>query len=57
MKFGQNKSCRGKKDLQLSFGAKVDLELGLGRKTRANVAKSMFTMRTQLALMTVISLN
>ena len=32
MKFDQNKSCRGKEDLELSFWAKVDLELGLGRK-------------------------
>ena len=57
MKFDQNKSCRGKEDLELSFWAKVDLELGLGRKTRVNVAKSMFTMRSRLALMTVISLD
>ena len=32
MKFDQNKSCRGKEDLELSFWAKVDLELGLGKK-------------------------
>ena len=57
MKFGQNKSCRGKDDLQLSFWAKVDLRLELGRKTRSNVAKSMFTMQTRLMLMMLINLN
>ena len=46
LKFGQNKSCRGKEDLQLSFWAKADLGLGLRRKTRSNVAKSKVTMRT-----------
>ena len=57
LKFGQNKSCRGKEDLQLSFWAKADLGLGLRRKTRSNVAKSKVTMRTRLALMTVIRLD
>ena len=37
MKFGQNRSCRGREDLQLLFWAKVDLELELGRKTRLNI--------------------
>ena len=32
LKFGQNRSCRGRENLQLLFWAKVDLELGLGRK-------------------------
>ena len=45
MKFGQNKSCRGRKDLQLLFWAKVDLRLGSWRKTRTNTAKTMFTIR------------
>jgi hypothetical protein len=27
LNFGQNKSCRGKEELQLSFWAKVDLRL------------------------------
>jgi hypothetical protein len=35
LKFGQNKSCRGREDLQLLFWVKVDLELGLGRKMRS----------------------
>ena len=39
MKFGQNKSCRGKEDLQLLFWAKVDLELGSMTKTRSKTAK------------------
>ena len=39
MKFGQNKSCREKEDLQLSFWAKIDLELGSRTKTRSNTAK------------------
>ena len=42
MKFGQNKSYRKKEDLQLSFWAEVDLELGLRTKTRSNIAKTMF---------------
>ena len=46
MKFGQNRSCRGKEDLQLLFWEKVDLRLGLGRKTRSNSAKSKYTMQT-----------
>ena len=33
LKFGQNRSCRGKDDLQLSFWAKADLRLGSRRKT------------------------
>ena len=32
LKFGQNKSCRGREDLQLCFWAKVDLKLGSERK-------------------------
>ena len=57
LKFGQNKSCRGKEDLQLSFWAKVDLRLGSRRKTQSNTAKTKVTMQTRLALMMVISLN
>ena len=43
MKFGQNKSCRGKEDLQLSFWAKVDLEPGSMIKTRSKTAKQCLT--------------
>ena len=43
MKFGQNRSCRGRQDLQLCFWAKVDLKLGSQRKTRSNTAKQCFT--------------
>ena len=32
MKFSQNRSCRGREDLQLLFWANVDLRLGLRRK-------------------------
>ena len=39
LKFGQNKSCREKEDLQLSFWAEVDLELGSRTKTSSNTAK------------------
>ena len=46
MKFGQNKSCRGKDDLQLLFWAKVDLELESMIKMRLKTAKKMFTKRT-----------
>ena len=42
LKFGQNIRVRGKEDLQLLFWVKVDLRLGSKRKTKANVAKSMF---------------
>jgi len=38
LKFGQNKSCREKEDLQLSFWAEVDLELRSRTKTRLNTA-------------------
>ena len=57
LKFGQNRNCRGKEDLQLSFWAKVDSKLEILRKTGSNLAKSKVTMRTRLALMTVISLD
>ena len=46
MKFGQNKSCRGKEDLQVLFWAKVDLELESMIKMRLKTAKKMFTKRT-----------
>jgi len=36
LKFGQNRSYRGREDLQLLFWAKVDMELELGRKTCSN---------------------
>ena len=49
MKFGQNKSCRGREDLQLLFWAKVNSRLGLGRKTRTNTARTMLTIRLVLA--------
>ena len=55
LKFGQNKSCRGREDLQLLFWAKVDLRLWSGRKTRSNTAKLMFNTRTRLTLMTSLS--
>ena len=45
LKFGQNKSCRGREDLQLCFWAKVELRLGSRRKTWANTAKMMNTMQ------------
>ena len=52
LKFGQNKSCRGRKDLQLRYWAKLDLRLELERKMRSNLAKVEYTMETQLTLMT-----
>jgi len=50
MKFGQNKSCRGRKNLQLCFWAKVELKLGSETKTRSNTAKPMFIAQTRLTL-------
>jgi len=45
LKFGQNKSCRGRKDLQLLFWTKVDLRPRSERKTWSNSANLMFTMQ------------
>ena len=55
LEFDQNKSCRVKGELQLSFWAEVDLELGSRRKTRSNIAKLKVTKRTRLALTTNLS--
>src|SRR6185369_14922808 len=52
LKFGQNKSCRGLKDLQLSFWAEVDLELRSRTKTESKTAKTKIKSRTRLTLMT-----
>ena len=57
LEFDQNRSYRGREDLQLLFWAKIDLKLGSRRKTQSNTAKTKVTMRTRLALMTVINLN
>ena len=46
LKFGQNKSCRGRKDLQLCFWAKIDSKPGLRTKTRSNAANSKVTLET-----------
>ena len=52
MKFGQNKSCRGKEDLQLSFWAEVDLDLKSRTKTESKTAKTKIKSRTRLTLTT-----
>ena len=43
LEFDQNKSCRVKEELQLSFWPEVDLELGSRRKTRSITAKQCLT--------------
>jgi len=46
LKFGQNKSCRGQKGLQLCFWAKIDSKPELRTKTRSNAANSKVTLET-----------